>query len=62
MSQDSVRPLREPSLADALVPLVALATVPYAVFCYASPALSVIFGFTGFRIEKTTPTELEERS
>ncbi len=36
--------------------------LPYAVFCYASPALSVLYGFTGFRIEKTTPTELEERS
>jgi NhaC family Na+:H+ antiporter len=33
--------------------------LPYAVFCYASPALSVLYGFTGFRIEKTgtdTPT------
>ena len=36
--------------------------LPYAIFCYASPALSVLYGFTGFRIEKTTPTELEERS
>ncbi|WP_026146111.1 Na+/H+ antiporter NhaC [Nocardioides sp. Iso805N] len=27
--------------------------LPYAVFCYASPALSVLYGFTGFRIERT---------
>lgn len=26
--------------------------LPYAVFCYASPALSVLYGFTGFRIER----------
>lgn len=32
--------------------------LPYAVFCYASPALSVLYGFTGFRIEKTSPDEL----
>jgi NhaC family Na+:H+ antiporter len=29
---------------------------PYAVFCYASPALSVLYGFTGFRIEKLDAT------
>jgi NhaC family Na+:H+ antiporter len=34
--------------------------LPYAIFCYASPALSVLYGFTGFRIEKTQPAELEE--
>jgi Na+:H+ antiporter, NhaC family len=27
--------------------------LPYAVFCYASPALSVLYGFTGFKIERT---------
>ncbi len=27
--------------------------LPYAIFCYVSPALSVLYGFTGFRIEKT---------
>lgn len=26
--------------------------LPYAIFCYASPALSLLYGFTGFRIEK----------
>ncbi|GAA4371265.1 Na+/H+ antiporter NhaC [Nocardioides caricicola] len=34
--------------------------LPYAVFCYASPALSVLYGFTGFKIEKTDPTDVEE--
>jgi Na+:H+ antiporter, NhaC family len=33
---------------------------PYAVFCYASPALSVLYGFTGFKIEKVEPVELQE--
>jgi len=33
---------------------------PYAVFCWASPALSVLYGFTGFRIEKTSPATLED--
>ncbi len=31
--------------------------LPYAVFCYASPALSVLFGVTGFRIEKVAPRD-----
>ncbi|UMG93085.1 Na+/H+ antiporter NhaC [Nocardioides sp. TF02-7] len=35
---------------------------PYAVFCYASPALSVLYGVTGFRIEKTPVTGLEEKA
>ncbi len=30
---------------------------PFAVFCYASPALSVLYGFTGFRIERMTPVK-----
>jgi len=34
--------------------------LPYAVFCYASPALSVLYGVTGFRIEKTDPTDVQE--
>jgi NhaC family Na+:H+ antiporter len=29
--------------------------VPYAIFCYASPLLSVLYGYTGFRIEKIEP-------
>lgn len=35
--------------------------LPYAVFCYASPTLSVLYGVTGFRVEKTEPTQLEEK-
>jgi NhaC family Na+:H+ antiporter len=31
--------------------------LPYAIFCYASPALSVLYGFTGFRIEKVGPID-----
>ena len=29
--------------------------VPYAIFCYASPVLSVLYGFTGFKIERIEP-------
>ena len=36
--------------------------LPYAVFCYASPGLSVLYGVTGFRIEKIEPTELQEET
>ena len=46
----------------ATLGVATLLYVPYAVFCYASPALSVIYGFTGFKIEKTQPSELEESS
>ncbi|WP_244929379.1 Na+/H+ antiporter NhaC [Nocardioides sp. W7] len=35
---------------------------PYAIFCYASPALSVLYGITGFKIEKVEPTELQEET
>jgi NhaC family Na+:H+ antiporter len=36
--------------------------LPYAIFSYASPVLSVLYGFTGFRIEKvdTTNGPIEE--
>jgi NhaC family Na+:H+ antiporter len=37
-----------------------LVYLPYAVFCYASPALSVLYGFTGFKIERTEPVEAGE--
>ncbi|HEX6149937.1 Na+/H+ antiporter NhaC [Nocardioides sp.] len=30
---------------------------PYAVFCWASPLLSVLYGFTGFRIERIEPSD-----
>jgi NhaC family Na+:H+ antiporter len=39
--------------------------LPYAVFCYASAGLSVLYGFAGFRIEKVDPThhdQTEERA
>ena len=29
--------------------------LPFAIFCYASPALSVLYGITGFKIEKIAP-------
>jgi Na+:H+ antiporter, NhaC family len=32
--------------------------LPWAVFCYASPALSVLYGVTGFKIEKVEPVAL----
>ena len=32
--------------------------LPFAVFCYASPALSVLYGVTGFKIEKVEPVAL----
>ncbi|NEK57988.1 Na+/H+ antiporter NhaC [Geodermatophilus sabuli] len=32
---------------------------PWAVFCYASPALSVLYGVTGFKIEKVEPVALD---
>jgi NhaC family Na+:H+ antiporter len=30
---------------------------PYAIFCYASPLLSVVYGYTGFRIERIEPSD-----
>jgi NhaC family Na+:H+ antiporter len=33
--------------------------LPYAIFCYASPALSVLYGITGFKIEKVEPVVLD---
>lgn len=35
---------------------------PFAIFCYASPFLSVLYGYTGFRIEKVEPTERQEET
>jgi Na+:H+ antiporter, NhaC family len=37
----------------AVLGVSTLLYVPFAVFCYASPALSVLYGVTGFKIEKT---------
>jgi NhaC family Na+:H+ antiporter len=36
----------------AVLGVSTLLYVPYAFFCIASPLLSVIYGFTGFKIEK----------
>jgi NhaC family Na+:H+ antiporter len=33
--------------------------LPYAVFCWASPVLSVAYGMTGFKVEKLTPAPQE---
>jgi NhaC family Na+:H+ antiporter len=33
--------------------------LPYAIFCYVSPALSVLYGITGFKIEKVEPVALD---
>jgi Na+:H+ antiporter, NhaC family len=41
----------------AVLGVSAFRYLPFAVFCYASPALSVLYGITGFKIEKTPPTE-----
>jgi NhaC family Na+:H+ antiporter len=41
----------------AVLGVATLKYAPYAVFCYASPALSVLYGITGFKIEKAVPAE-----
>jgi NhaC family Na+:H+ antiporter len=41
----------------AVLGVSAFRYLPFAIFCYASPALSVLYGITGFKIEKTPPTE-----
>lgn len=56
------RAVREPSLADAVIPLVALVvliggSLALCFFNIASPLLSVIYGFTGFKIEKVEKVE-----
>jgi len=39
----------------AVLGVPTLSYLPYAVFNYASPGLSVLYGITGFRIERTDP-------
>ncbi|MFE7388954.1 Na+/H+ antiporter NhaC family protein [Streptomyces sp. NPDC057582] len=39
----------------AVLGVPTLSYLPHAVFNYASPALSVLYGMTGFKIEKTAP-------
>ncbi|MET8153561.1 Na+/H+ antiporter NhaC [Actinoplanes sp. NPDC049668] len=36
--------------------------LPYAIFCYASPALSVLYGLTGFKIERVEPVTVDPSS
>ncbi|MFJ4428351.1 Na+/H+ antiporter NhaC family protein [Streptomyces bobili] len=39
----------------AVLGVATFSYLPYAIFNYASPALSVLYGFTGFKIEKVEP-------
>ena len=45
----------------AVLGVSAFRYLPYAIFCYASPALSVLYGITGFKIEKIVPAESNRR-
>ena len=40
---------------SAVLGVSTLSYLPFAVFCIASPVLSVLYGFTGFRIERVPP-------
>lgn len=44
----------------AVLGVATLSYLPFAVFCYASPILSVIYGFTGFRIRTLTDEQSEQ--
>lgn len=39
----------------AVLGVATLSYLPYAIFNYASPALSILYGITGFKIEKVAP-------
>jgi NhaC family Na+:H+ antiporter len=41
---------------SAVLGVATLSYAPFCIFNYVSPALSVLYGITGFRIEKTRPT------
>jgi NhaC family Na+:H+ antiporter len=43
----------------AVLGVPTLSYVPYAAFNYASPALSVLYGITGFKVEKTHPSRVD---
>lgn len=45
---------------SAALGVPALAYAPYAIFNWASPLLSILYGFTGFKIEKIEPPEPRE--
>src|SRR6516162_2234383 len=40
----------------AVLGVSAFRYLPFAIFCYASPALSVLYGITGFKIERIRPS------
>jgi NhaC family Na+:H+ antiporter len=44
---------------SAVLGVSTLLYLPFCVFNYASPLLSVIYGFTGFKVEKSAPTEVK---
>jgi len=41
----------------AVLGVATLTYLPWAIFCIASPVLSVLYGVTGFRIEKIQPAQ-----
>jgi len=41
----------------AVLGISTLSYLPFAVFNYVAPVLSVIYGITGFKIVRTTPLE-----
>ncbi|WP_006245080.1 Na+/H+ antiporter NhaC [Mycolicibacterium tusciae] len=41
----------------AVLGVATLSYLPFALFCIFSPVLSVIYGFTGFKVKKVPPTE-----
>jgi NhaC family Na+:H+ antiporter len=41
----------------AVLGVPTLSYAAYAVFCWASPLLSVLYGVTGFKIEKVAPSD-----
>ena len=43
----------------AVLGVATLSYLPFAVFCYASPILSVIYGFTGFKVKTLSTDEAE---
>jgi NhaC family Na+:H+ antiporter len=46
----------------AVLGVSALQYLPYALFNIASPSLSVLYGFTGFKVERLTPATAEARA
>jgi NhaC family Na+:H+ antiporter len=46
----------------AVLGVATFSYLPYAIFNYASPALSVLYGFTGFKIEKVEPSTGQDQS